>query len=140
MSEAKLEVGLKLSKSIKVDESLTVPHISPLFTGMDTMPPVFATAYLVAFIEWTCIQALKPYISAGQRTVGTHVNMSHIAATPIGMTVTVEVELAELTGKVMSFKVTACDDKEIISEGLHGRAIIEYDKFVGRIQQKATAL
>ena len=132
-----LEVGLKFSKSIKVDESLTVPHISPLLSGMDTMPPVFATAYLVAFTEWTCIQALKPYINAEQRTVGTHVNMNHTAATPIGMTITVEVELVELKGKLMQFKVTASDDKEIISEGMHGRAIIEYDKFISRIQQKA---
>jgi fluoroacetyl-CoA thioesterase len=116
---------------------LLVPALPRVFTGMDEMPPVFATAYLISSTEWTCIQGLKPYYKPGQRTVGTYVDMNHIAATVSGMTVTVEVELVELKGKLMKFKVVARDDKEIISEGFHGRAFIDLDKFMVKVKEKA---
>src|SRR3982074_3018777 len=68
-----------------VDSSLAVPQLPAAFGGFAGMPDVFATAYLVALVEDTCIEALAPYVEAHERTVGTHVDVSHRAATPAGM-------------------------------------------------------
>jgi fluoroacetyl-CoA thioesterase len=134
---AELQAGFKHSERIIIDKTLLVPALPALFTGMEEMPPVFATAYLLASVEWTCIQGLKPYYQPGQRTVGTYADLKHIAATVAGMSVTVEVELVELKGKLMKFKVSARDDQEIIAEGFHGRAFIDLDKFMVNVEKKA---
>ena len=88
-----LKLGLRHEQTITVDESLTVPRVSQRYAGFADMPPVFATAFLVGFVEWTCIEALRPYLTHEQRTVGVHVDLSHSAATPVGMKVTAAVEL-----------------------------------------------
>ncbi|MDR1397125.1 MAG: thioesterase family protein [Desulfarculales bacterium] len=137
---AELQVGLKHRESIKIDQSLLVPALPPIFSGMDDMPPVFATCYLVSFTEWTCIQALKPYYLPGQRSVGTYLSINHTAASTPGMTVTIEVELVELKGRLMQFKVTARDDKDIISEGTHGRALIDLAQFMAKVAEKAAGI
>lgn len=136
MSKSMAPVGLRYSKSIEVTEALTVPSLSA-FTGFEEMPPVFATAFMVAFIEWTCIEALREHLDAGQQTVGTHVDVSHVAATPTGMTVTALVELIEADGRRLRFAVECRDDKEIISRGFHERAVIDSAKFKVRLAAKA---
>ena len=70
---------------------------------------MFATAFLVGFVEWTCIEALRPYLEPGQKTVGVHVDLSHSAATPVGMTVTAEVELIAVEGRKLRFKCSSQD-------------------------------
>src|SRR3989304_111551 len=65
-------IGLTHSKTLTVEPGLTVPQVSPAFADFRNMPPVFATAYLVGFVEATCIEALKPYLTDGRMTVGTH--------------------------------------------------------------------
>ena len=82
-----LKPGLVHSASLTVDGSLTVPQVSPKLAAFADMPPVFATAFLVAFIEATCIEAIRPHLESGQHSVGTHVDVSHSAATPVGMQV-----------------------------------------------------
>ena len=89
-------IGLRHSATLRVDEGLTVPQVSDHFAGFRDMPPVFATAYLVGFIENTCIEAVLPWLDEGQGTVGTYVDVSHVAATPAGMNLTAEVELIEV--------------------------------------------
>src|ERR1700740_3710899 len=98
MNEAPLQPGLRPAKTLTVDPGLTVPEISPAFDFHD-MPAVFATAYMVALIEAACLEAVKPLLASDQRTVGTRVDVSHSAATPIGMKVTAEVELVEVDGR-----------------------------------------
>jgi fluoroacetyl-CoA thioesterase len=83
------------------------------------MPPVFATANMIAFIEWTCVAALAPHLAPHQRTVGTRIEISHSAATPIGMDVTADVELVEIDGRRLRFKVGCRDEAEPIGEGFH---------------------
>ena len=90
MTAAALQVGLTHSETITVPRGLTVPEMADRFPGFAEMPPVFATAYLVAFVEWTCLRALAPFLRPGQRTVGTRVELSHDAATPIGMQATAD--------------------------------------------------
>ena len=128
----KLDIGLKFTKSLIVDESLIVPNISPAFDDFSDMPPVFATAFLVAFIEFTCLTGLKDYLEPSQRTVGTTINIDHRAATTVGMKVTAEAELIALKGKLLEFKIKCYDEKQVISEGVHGRAIIDYEKFMSK--------
>lgn len=59
-----LKPGLRFAQSLRVTSDLTVPQLSPAFTGFADMPPVFATAYMVGFVEWTCAEAVKPYLTA----------------------------------------------------------------------------
>lgn len=136
MSINALNVGLRHENSILVDEALTVPSVSRAFAGFADMPPVFATAFLVGFVEWTCIEALRPFLSAEQRTVGVHVDLSHSAATPIGMRVTAAVELAAIEGRKLRFKVACRDEAEVVCEGTHDRFIIDEARFMVRLEKK----
>jgi fluoroacetyl-CoA thioesterase len=91
---------------------------------------------MIAFIEWTCVAALAPYLAPHQRTLGTRVEVSHLAATPVGMQVTAEVELAEIDGRRLRFTVTCRDETETIGEGFHERTLVEYDRFIARLARK----
>jgi len=131
-----LKPGLRYSEALTVSERLTVPVQAQPFDAATDMPPVFATAQMIAFVEWTCVHALTPYLGPQQRTVGTRVEMSHIAATPVGMTVTAEVELVAVDGRTLRFKVSCQDDKEPIGEGFHERMVIDNDRFMARLARK----
>jgi len=76
------------------------------------MPQVLATACRVALVEATCFDALKPFPKEGQKTVGAHVDLSHVAATPMGMRVTAQVELVAVEGRKLRFKLECQDEKE----------------------------
>lgn len=123
MTADRLVVGLRHGLTITVDESLTVPRVSAAFHGFHDMPPVLATAFLVGFVEAVCVDALKPYLGEQERTVGIHVDLSHGAATPIGMAVTALVELVAIEGRRLRFKVECRDDADIICAGFHDRAL-----------------
>lgn len=133
---ASLGIGLKHSETITIPAGLTVPEMADRFPGFAEMPPVFATAYLVAFVEWTCLRALAPYLQPGQRTVGTKVELSHDAATPIGMSATAEVELIEFDGRRMRFKVACRDARDPIGSGFHDRFIVDEAKFLKKLAEK----
>ena len=129
-----IAVGLKHSQSMKVGADLTVPAVSTHLAHFQDMPAVFATAFMVAFIEDTCVAALKPHFAPGQKSVGTHVDVSHLAATPVGRTVTCEVELVEVEGRKLKFRVACRDEKGPIGEGFHHRALIDVAKFLARLE------
>jgi fluoroacetyl-CoA thioesterase len=131
-----LKVGLRHSETLTVIEALAVPAQARLFDPSTEMPPVFATAQMIAFVEWTCVHALAPYLGAHQRTVGTRVEMTHIAATPIGMRVTAEVELVAIDGRTIRFKVACRDEREPIGDGFHERVVIDHDRFMARLVRK----
>jgi fluoroacetyl-CoA thioesterase len=137
MSPDTLRVGLKHSETITVPAGLTVPEMADRFSGFAEMPPAFATAYLVAFVEWTCLQALAPHLRPGQRTVGTKVELSHDAATPIGMAATAEIELVEFDGRRMRFKVACRDARDPIGAGFHERFLVDEAKFLKKLAEKA---
>ena len=131
-----LKLGLRHTETITVGEALAVPAQAQLFDPSTEMPPVFATAQMIAFVEWTCVHALAPYLSPAQRTVGTRVEMSHIAATPVGMIVTAEVELIEIDGRRFRFRAQCRDEMEMIGEGFHERMIVDYARFIERLARK----
>lgn len=97
---------------------------------------MLATAMMIAFVEQTCIVALRPFLSPDQRTVGTHVDISHVAPTPIGMDVVADIELVGVDGRSLSFRVTCRDAGGLIGEGMHRRAIIDLGRFNRRLQDK----
>lgn len=131
-----LATGLVRSQTLCVDESLTVPKLSPAYPGFADMPPVFATAFLVAFVEWVCVEALRPYLGGDDQSVGVHVDLSHAAATPLGMNVTARVELIAIDGSRLRFKVMCRDEVEVVSEGFHERYIIKRPRFDQRMSAK----
>src|SRR5437016_1991162 len=124
MTLSDLKPGLRCSRTLTVSEALAVPAASGLFGVSAEMPRVIATANMIAFIEWTCVAALAPYLAPNQRTVGTRVEISHDAATPVGMTVTAAVELLEFDDRRLRFAVRCRDDIETIGEGQHERMVV----------------
>ncbi|HVV80135.1 MAG TPA: thioesterase family protein [Pseudolabrys sp.] len=132
-----MKVGLKHRFAYKVPENKTVPHAFPESPELSSMPKVFATGFMVVLIEWACIQLMTPHMDAGEGSLGTAINVTHLAATPPGFTVTVDVECTKIDGKKLEFNVRAHDGADLIGEGTHGRAVVMWDKFNARVAQKA---
>ena len=132
--------GISHTLSLQVDDRLLVTAFTPRFSGFADLPPVFATAFMVGFMEWACIEALKPYLLDGENSVGTHVYLSHVAPTPLGMKVTAQVELVEVKGRTLRFRVDCYDECDLIGSGFHERTIIDTVRFMAKVRKKATAL
>jgi fluoroacetyl-CoA thioesterase len=122
---------------LRVDEHLTVPALAAAFTGFSDMPPVLATAFMVAFIEWACIEAVAGHLDPDQKTVGTHVDVSHVSASPIGVYVQADVEVIAVRGRTLRFRVRCTDTGGLIGEGFHERAVIDPARFMARLAAKA---
>jgi fluoroacetyl-CoA thioesterase len=105
------------------------------------MPDVLATGYLVGLLEWACIEAIKPHLDwPREQSLGTHVNFSHIAATPAGMTITVDVRLDKVEGRKLTFTLSAHDGVDKISEGTHERHVIDVERFNAKLAAKVKKL
>jgi predicted thioesterase len=100
-------------------------------------PRVLATPAMIMNLEMTSRNLAKQHLDAGHDTVGTHVDVKHLAATPIGMNVTYHSELIEMSDRRLLFRVEAYDEKEKVGEGLHERAIINVARFAERVRAKA---
>ena len=131
-----LVAGLSHKASMSVSDALTVPALSVHFDSFSDMPAVFATAFMVGFIEATCIECLKPHLDDGEHSVGVHVNVGHTAATPTGMSVTADVRLTQVDGRILTFEVQVSDDAGSIGEGVHQRAVIQLDRFLKKLEAK----
>jgi len=135
-----LKPGIVYEHSFLIPPTKTVPSLYPEAEEFVVMPEVFATGFLVGFLEWSCIKAVNPHIDwPNEQTVGTHIDVSHEAATPPGMEVTARVELVEVDGRRLVFKVEARDAVDLISRGRHERFIIIRDKFDARLEEKKNA-
>lgn len=132
-----LQPGIKATFSYRVPEEKTVPHIYREAAEMQSMPPVFATGFMIALMEWTCLKALEPHLEDGEGSVGIHVDVSHDAVTPPGLSVTVDVEATEVEGKKVWFYVRAHDGIDVIGDGYHQRAIVNWERFNKRAAEKA---
>ena len=97
---------------------------------------VLSTPHMIGYMERTCRDTVLPWMEAGYDTVGTQVNVAHLAATPIGMSVTFTAEVIRVDGRRVEFRVEARDEKEKIGEGTHERAIINVAKFATRLAEK----
>jgi fluoroacetyl-CoA thioesterase len=131
-----LEPGLTHRFAYRVPQNKTVPHLYPEVADFQAMPEVFATGYMVGLMEWTCMQLLAPHLNAGEGSLGVHIDVSHTAATPPGLTVTVEAECVAVDGARVTFKVKAHDGVDVIGEGRHQRYVVAWDKFNARVAAK----
>ena len=97
---------------------------------------VFATPAMIALMENTAWASVEPFMEEGYTTVGTHLDVSHLSASPIGACITCESELVEVDGRKLTFRVKASDDAGPIGEGVHERFIINSWKFMVRTEAK----
>ena len=135
-----LRPGISCTHVFAVPPSKTVPALYPEAEAFRVMPEVFATGFLVGLLEWACIKAVDPHLDAPrEQTVGTHIDISHEAATPVGFTVTARIELVAVEGKKLVFEVEAHDGKERIARGRHERFVIDRERFDARLAAKRAA-
>ena len=133
-----LKSGLAFEFKFRVPENKTVPHLYPESPEFQMMPKVLATGFMVGLFEWACIMAINPHIDwPEEQTVGIHLNLSHVAATPPGLTITVKGKLEGVNGRKLSFSLVADDGVDKISEGTHERFIINAEKFNTKMAAKA---
>ena len=118
--KASLKPGLSATYRYKVPPSKTVPNVYP-----------------VALCEWAAIELLKPHLDwPREQSLGTHVNLSHTAATPPGLTVEIVVTVTEVQGRMVGFSIRASDGIDPITEGTHQRVVIDAQRFNAKIAEK----
>lgn len=133
-----LQPGLTFTFSFRIPENKTVPHLYAESPEFRVMPRVLATGFMVGLFEWACIRAVNPHLDwPREQTVGTDVKLSHIAATPPGLTVTVHGKLDKVEGRKLTFSLNADDGIDTISEGTHERFVIDAAKFNNKMATKA---
>ena len=132
-----LQPGARTEFAFKVPANKTVQHLYPEAHEFQQMPTVFATGFMVGLMEWTCLKVLEPHMDEGEGSLGIHIDVSHLAATVPGQTVTVEAECTKVEGRRVWFHVKARDEIDVIGEGEHQRMVVNTDKFVAKVNEKA---
>jgi fluoroacetyl-CoA thioesterase len=134
-----LKPGLTHTLTFTVPENKTVPHLYPEAPGFAEMPQVFATGFMVGLFEWACIELMKPHLDSGEGSLGIHVDFSHSAATPPGLTINVTATCTRVDGRILEFEVKGHDGVDVIGEGRHRRAVVRWDSFNARVAKKRAA-
>ena len=134
-----LQPGLTSQHRYLVPKEKTVPY---LFTAQEapdiaSMPGVLATPFMIAIMEWSCTRLLNQHLEPGEGSLGVLVNVSHLAATLPGQTVTVDVTVEAVDRGRVRFKVVANDGLDKIGDGIHERMVVPSDKFTAKVNQKA---
>jgi len=127
---ANIPIGARGEKKLLVTNETAIA-----FLGLEG-PRVLSTPHMIGYMELTSRDAVLPHLDAGFDTVGTHVDVYHLAAAPIGAVVTFTAEVAAVDGRRIHFRVEAWDEKEKIGEGTHERAIVNVAKFATRLAEK----
>jgi predicted thioesterase len=126
----KIEVGRSYQSQTRVEEWMTAEKAGN--TGVD----VLSTPMLLQLVEEAAMQCIAPMLDADEITLGTHVDLSHLAATPVGLIVRTEVEVLKVDGRRVEFAFTAFDEREKIGEGTHERYVTSREKFRERLDEK----
>lgn len=124
-----LKSGLRFSKSIPVDEARCIS-----FMGKEGM--VYATPKMVSDVEYTCRDFLLEHLDAGEDSVGAHVSIDHLAATPLGLQVTIEIQVLEIDRRKIVFSFSVSDPVEEVGRGKHVRFVVETAKTRERLAAK----
>lgn len=132
----KLQPGIRHEARMMVQPHMIVPALAPSLAPFVNMPPVLSSAWMIAFIESTCAEAVASCLPAGSHSVGTGFRLTHVAPTPAGMEVIARVRLSEVKGSRLFFLVQCADEREIIGEGTHDRAVVEHERFMKRVDAK----
>jgi predicted thioesterase len=127
----KIEVGLTGRAEMVVGTNDTAPRVG------SGRVAVLATPTMINLIEEAALSAVEHLLPRGKQSLGTHIDVSHVAATPVGMRVTAEAELIAVDGRKLLFAVRARDEIEMISQGRHERVVVTAASFQARIDEKA---
>ena len=127
---AELKTGLKGEASVEVVFENTAAAV-----GSGALE-VFGTPSMIARMEKAALTSVQPFLDEGQGTVGLHIDVAHLAATPVGMTVRAESELEKAEGRMLYFQVRAYAGDELIGEGRHQRCIVYNDRFLAKAMAK----
>lgn len=125
-----LEPGLKAENDLVVADEHTAPHVG------SGVVRVLATPVMINMFEAASLAAVERFLPEGYQTVGTHLDVRHFAATPVGLRVHAEAELVEVDGRTLRFRLTARDEREPIGDGLHERVVIKLGRFDQRMADK----
>jgi fluoroacetyl-CoA thioesterase len=135
-----LAQGATTSISKDVDETMTVPYGRGEYPLFADMPKVLATAALVTFIEAACAETLAPHLEEDEVSLGTVIDITHSAPTPVGATIRAEVEVVKVEPRSVSFSLTVLDGEDVISLGTHTRAVISRSRFDEKVDAKRERL
>jgi predicted thioesterase len=124
-----LEIGMRGESSLVVGPE----HTAERFGAGGVA--VFGTPMLIGLMENAAWRLVQPLLPEGETTVGTRVDVRHLAATPLDMRVTASAELIEIEGRRLVFRVTASDERQMIGEGIHERARVDLERFLARVNQ-----
>ncbi|MCQ2299574.1 MAG: thioesterase family protein [Bacteroidales bacterium] len=119
-------------------EQVVTPELTAAHVGSG-LAPVFATPMMISMMEQTCSDSVAPLLKEGESTVGTKIDITHDAATPVGMKVWCDSELVEVDRRRLVFEVKAYDEKGLIGQGRHERFVIDYEKFMAKVNAKRDA-
>ena len=133
MAMREIPVGAKGSYTLVI----TADHLADRFKDA-MLPPVFATPMMVTIMENAALNAIKPYLDATESCVGTRVDVTHLAATPVGMTATAIAEVTAVDGRKIAFRIEASDGMDVIGVATHERMVIDRSKFSERLKAKAS--
>ena len=128
---ANIRIGATREEKLSVSQDVTID-----FMGLEGAR-VLSTPNMILGLERASRNVVLPMLDPGYDTVGTHVDVYHLAATPIGMTVMFRTEITSVDDRRVNFKVEAFDEKEKIAEGTHQRFIVNAARFAARVQEKA---
>ena len=123
--------GAKASFTLVV----SAEHLASRFKDA-TLPPVLATPVMIMAMENAALEAIKPYFDAGETSVGAHVDVAHLAATPLGSRIVATAEVTRVAGRQIDFRVQAADEVEEIGRGTHARVVIDVARFSERLKAK----
>jgi fluoroacetyl-CoA thioesterase len=129
-STGALQTGLVGTYSIVVADQHTAP-----FVGSGKVR-VLATPVMINLFEAAALACCEQHLPEGHQSLGIHLDVRHIAATPVGMRVTASAELVKIDGRTLSFRVEAHDERELIGDGLHERVVVNVERFDQRVQKK----
>ena len=125
-----------LTPGLSAEMKITVGEADTASKWGSGLVPVYSTPAMVGLMEAAAVKALDGQLEPGQTSVGGRIDVRHLAATPVGMSVHARAELTAFNGRKLSFRVEAWDEVEKIGEGLHERFVIDTDKFVARAMAK----
>jgi len=131
MPASAIKPGMRASTEIVVGTRDTAHHV-----GSGKIK-VLATPVMVMLLEEAALNAVEEHLPAGFQTVGTRLDISHVAATPVGMRVTASAEVTEVVGRKLTFRLWADDEVERIGEGMHERIVVQVDRFDERVRRKS---
>jgi predicted thioesterase len=131
---AGLHLGLKGKAEIVVGEEHTAPKVG------SGRVHVLATPVMINLIEAAALAAVEHLLPPGQQSLGTHLDVRHFAATPVGMRVSAEAELVKIDGRLLTFRVAASDAVELIGDGTHERVVVTLARFDQRVQKKVALI